>query len=59
MKNIFHILTLLTSINIYAQKKVLDHDDFDIWNGIQNTSIDSKGDYVIYSLQRGEKDKLS
>jgi len=56
MKIFFYILTLFTSINIYAQKKVLDHDDFDIWNGIQNNSIDSKGDYVMYSLQRGEKD---
>ena len=34
----------------------MDHHDFDIWNGIQNTSIDSKGDFVMYSLQKGEKD---
>ena len=56
MKNIFYILSLLIASNIYAQKKVLDHHDFDIWNGIKNTSIDSKGDYVMYSLQKGERD---
>ena len=56
MKNIFYILSLLIASNIYAQKKVLDHHDFDIWNRIQNTSIDSKGDYVMYSLQKGERD---
>ena len=56
MKSIFYILSLLIASNIYAQKKVLDHHDFDIWNGIQNTSIDSKGDFVMYSLQKGEKD---
>ena len=56
MKNIFYILSLLITSNIYAQKKVLDHHDFDIWNGIKNTSIDSKGDYVMYSLQKGERD---
>jgi len=57
MKNIIYTLILLLSTNIYAQKKVLDHDDFDIWNRIQNSVIDSKGNYVMYSLERGEKDR--
>ena len=57
MKNIVYTLILLLSTNIYAQKKVLDHDDFDIWNRIQNPVIDSKGNYVMYSLERGEKDR--
>ena len=56
MKKSLFILTLLLSFNIYGQKKVLDHSDFDIWNRIQNSAIDSKGEYIMYSIEKGEKD---
>ena len=56
MKKSVFILTLLLSFNIYGQKKVLDHSDFDIWNRIQNSTIDSKGEYIMYSVEKGEKD---
>ena len=51
MKKFLFIVISLLSTNINAQKKVLDHNDFDIWNRIQNSVIDSKGDYIMYSIQ--------
>ena len=56
MKYIFFLLSILLSINLNAQKKVLDHPDFDIWNSIQRSNISADGDFIIYSLVRGEKD---
>ena len=43
MKEVFCFLSIFISINTSAQKKVLDHPDFDIWNRIQNSTIGSKG----------------
>ncbi|MCO4820875.1 MAG: S9 family peptidase [Flavobacteriaceae bacterium] len=56
MKQVVYILLLCIGVNTYAQKKTLDHSDFAIWNSIKNQSISSDGDYVIYSLEKGEKD---
>ncbi|WP_456377629.1 alpha/beta hydrolase family protein [Lutibacter sp.] len=56
MKVILTSLLIVISINISAQKKVLDHKDFDIWNSIKNPSISSNGNFVMYSLEKGEKD---
>ena len=56
MKNLFCYLLILMSINLFGQKKVLDHPDFDIWNSIQRSNISSNGDYIIYSVVKGEKD---
>ncbi|MCX2719619.1 alpha/beta hydrolase family protein [Lentiprolixibacter aurantiacus] len=41
---------------ITAQKKILDHGDFDIWNTIENETISTDGAYVMYDLERGEAD---
>ena len=54
----FAIILLIISLNINGQKKVLDHKDFDIWNRIQNSQISSNGDFIMYSLQRGEEDSF-
>ena len=54
----FAIILLIISLNIHGQKKVLDHKDFDIWNRIQNSQISTSGDYVMYSVQRGEEDSF-
>ena len=54
----FAIIFLIISLNIHGQKKVLNHKDFDIWNRIQNSKISSSGDFIMYSLQRGEKDSF-
>ena len=56
MKKLLFTLFVLFSINSNAQKKVLDHPDFDIWNSIQRSSISANGDFIIYSLVKGEKD---
>lgn len=52
------IIGLLIGIvtNSFSQKKVLDHQDFDIWNAIKNQKISSDGNAVMYLLEKGEKD---
>ncbi|MFL2591904.1 MAG: hypothetical protein ACJ0PK_01250, partial [Flavobacteriaceae bacterium] len=52
------ILLLIITTNLQSQKKVLDHKDFDIWNRIQNSQISSEGNYIMYSIQRGEEDSF-
>ena len=49
-------LLLLFSFSSYGQKKILDHPDFDIWNTIQNRSISRDGNFIMYSLEKGETD---
>ena len=56
MKELFCFLSLFIGISAFAQKKVLDHSDFDIWNKIQRPSLSAKGDFVMYSIEEGEKD---
>ncbi len=40
-----------------GQKKVLEHADFDIWNGIENKHLSPDGAFVLYHLEKGEKDQ--
>ena len=56
MKTFFTSILVLISITIVAQKKILDHKDFDIWNSINNQKISPDGNYIMYSLEKGEKD---
>jgi dipeptidyl aminopeptidase/acylaminoacyl peptidase len=56
MKLKFSILLCLISISIFAQKKVLDHSDVELWNTIKNKSISNDGQFVMYALENGEKD---
>ncbi len=49
------ILFFITYIS-FAQKKILDHKDVDIWNVIKNKTISPNGEYVMYSLEKGERD---
>ncbi|MEM9142644.1 MAG: prolyl oligopeptidase family serine peptidase [Bacteroidota bacterium] len=42
----------------FAQKKILDHPDLEIWNTIQGATLSPNGSYVAYSLEQGEKDHL-
>ncbi len=51
-------LLLLISISAFGQKKILDHPDFDIWNTIQSPRISRSGDFIIYSLEKGETDNF-
>jgi len=56
MKVAITSLFILISISVFAQKKVLDHKDFEIWNSIKNQTISNDGNHVMYSLEKGEKD---
>lgn len=56
MKVTASILLLCLSFACFGQKKVLDHPDFEIWNTLQNQRISRNGDFIIYSLEKGEAD---
>ena len=58
MKTILYSLLFLLTISLSAQKKILDHSDFDIWNTIKSQSISNNGKFIMYSLERGEKDRF-
>jgi dipeptidyl aminopeptidase/acylaminoacyl peptidase len=54
-------LSLLVSFFVtqsFSQKKELDHPDYDIWNTIENPVISGNAEFVMYSLQQGEKDQF-
>ena len=58
MKNLlFSLLVLITSIS-FSQKKILDHQDFEIWNTIKDPIISSSGNHVMYSIEKGETDNI-
>ena len=56
MKVSITTLLILISFTTFAQKKVLDHKDFEIWNSIKGQTISNDGNLVMYSLVKGEKD---
>ena len=56
MKHVLSLVLLCIVNSAVAQKKILDHSDFDIWNRIQRQTMTSDGNFIMYSLQKGEKD---
>lgn len=56
MKQVLYIILLFIGVSSFAQKKILDHKDFDIWNTIKNQTLSVDGKYIMYSLEKGEKD---
>ena len=56
MKHVLSLVFLCILCNAMGQKKILDHSDFDIWNRIQTQTMSSDGNFIMYSLQKGEKD---
>ena len=50
------LLVAFVSLSLSAQKKVLDHKDFELWNAIQNSAISPNGEFVMYHTVKGEKD---
>ena len=48
------VLTLLIPTRTEAQKRPLDHADYDLWNRIQNQRLSPDGRYVTYQLTPGE-----
>jgi dipeptidyl aminopeptidase/acylaminoacyl peptidase len=49
---------LMLPLVFHGQKKILDHADYDVWNTIQNEAIAPNGKFLLYSLERGEKDQF-
>ena len=58
MKRFLLALVCFATLSATAQKKVLDHPDFDIWNTIRSQSISNDGTHILYSIERGEKDRF-
>lgn len=58
MKTLLLPLLLCFTLVTFSQKKILDHKDFDIWNTINSTTISPDGNYIMYSLEKGEKDNF-
>ena len=56
MKQFLIFLTLVISISAFAQKKVLDHADVELWNTIDDESISPDGNFVVYNLQHENSD---
>ena len=53
----FTIILFTFSVStIVAQEKILDHSDFDLWHTIQGNRISPNGEFILYSLLKGEKD---
>ena len=45
MKRLFPLFMLLISVSIFAQKKVLDHLDYALWNNQLGSVYLAQGDY--------------
>jgi len=58
MKIIIPFLLLFISLTVSAQKKVLDHSDYELWSTIEGEKLAPNGKYVVYSLAKGEKDNF-
>ena len=58
MKAVLSILILFVSLTISAQKKILDHTDVELWNTIKSKAISSDGNFMMYSLEKGEQDQF-
>lgn len=57
MRKILIIGLLISTITTsFAQKKVLDHKDFDSWNAVKNQKISVDGNTIMYLVEKGEKD---
>ena len=57
MRNILCFAFMIISLSTFSQKKILDHPDFDIWNKIVSQEISSDGNFIMYSVEKGEKDQ--
>jgi len=59
MKQLSFLLLLLTLLlpTLNAQKRILDHADFDTWNRIVGQQISNDGQYVLYHLKPGKGDQ--
>ena len=58
MKRLFTLVILLISISVFAQKKILDHSDYALWNTNKGSTLAPDGAHVLYSLEKGERDNF-
>ena len=56
MKITFSLLSIFLSLLVFPQKKILTHADKELWHTIEDEAISPDGNFVIYSLVKGEKD---
>ena len=57
MRNILCFAFMLISFSTFSQKKILDHSDFDLWNRVISPKISAEGNFIMYSVEKGEKDQ--
>ena len=58
MRVLFSItMTCFFTVLGIAQKKVLQHTDKEIWNHLSKVQISNSGDYMIFTVKKGEKDQ--
>ena len=55
MKHVLSLVLLCIVSSAVAQKKILDHSDFDIWNRIQRQTMTSDGNFIMYSLKKEKR----
>ena len=58
MKKFALVIVLLLSFSVFAQKQILTHTDYALWNSIQGSTLAPNGKHVLYSLEKGEKDNF-
>lgn len=57
MRIIIILAFIFLTVNVKAQKKVLQNDDKALWNRVRNVNISNSGDYVLYALEKGEREQ--
>ena len=57
MRNILCFAFMIISFSTFSQKKILDHSDFDLWNRVISPKISAEGNFIMYSIEKGEKDQ--
>lgn len=58
MKTFIPLFALFFSCTMVAQKQVLDHSDYELWNTIKGSTLSPDGKHAVYSLEKGEKDNF-
>ena len=52
------LIVFFSSFTIaFTQKKVMQNEDKALWNRIRSVNISNSGEYVLYALEKGEKDQ--
>jgi dipeptidyl aminopeptidase/acylaminoacyl peptidase len=53
MKNTTLLLLFLAfNVMLFAQKKIIKHEDYNLWNRLENAQISKDGEWVTYELKK-------